>query len=312
MIEKMIEILASIVTGLGCILSVLSLYYLLFGDKIVAQSDGSEKIEIGNNKLEISKVFGAFLISVTTAILPLGLIFFISSQKESGSVNPHQPRSYKSLSDESSYPIRTAEEICDSLKGKYKILREYMFIDTKISDSGIVTGLRGKSVKAFWHATECKPDGKGGMVLYGTDETVHSVSVEIDNKYYEVTDSVGKLDSKIYINKDGTHGRTLSKNPAYPLKENLDKRNLLISRFSDEEKKDIIEAIGKYQTLRKNRFIHKTGDPCHTTVGKMINKHLVISYCPTDEKETYPWYFRSMLECSDDEDDCRSIYNKFQ
>ncbi|MCC8996701.1 MAG: hypothetical protein LM517_06560 [Nitrosomonas sp.] len=140
----MIENLAKIITITGRIISVLSMGYLLFADRVVEQNIESEKIQIGNNKLEISKVFGVFIVSEIIAVLPFIMLSYIPSLKEFESINNYSTSSSETQDAENSDPIKIVEKICLSLIGKYKILREYMFIDTKTSDLGVVTGLRGK------------------------------------------------------------------------------------------------------------------------------------------------------------------------
>ncbi len=290
----MIENLAYIVTALGVALSFLSMRYLFFGDRVIEKGDGKEKIKIGKNELEISKVFGAFLVSIITAILPLILLIQIPFSP--------LPKKYEEY-----IPPKTpshAKEVCESLVGgAYKLLEPYRFINYGKEK------LRGITQRGHLETKDCTPSNNGHFILHGIDASQHDIEIEIENEYKKIADFYIKFESQIYFDKSGRpYKRKLSEKPIEKL---YVRSNSSISKYSKSIQKEIEiiydKTIDNYEEKRQKRHGRSSSHSCYPSIGIKNNEDLIIIYCPTTQnEETYAYYLRIMGRCYPN--DCKTFF----
>lgn len=174
------ENLTYIITVLGCVLSLLSMRHLFFGERIRVKDNGSEKIKVGKYELEISTVLGVFLVSVITAVIPYIINFAVPHILSPGE--------------------QTSQTICNNLKGSYELRHEYIFIEKE--------DLRLRANNGHWQAEDCRYLGPNKYALIGKDTTDFDIEIVIENGFKKIATGIFEYESKLLIENGKLLNRT--------------------------------------------------------------------------------------------------------
>ncbi len=266
----MIDSLAYIVTALGCVLSIFSMRYLFFGERIVEKEGGAEKIKIGKYELEISKVFGAFLVSVITAIFPLVLLH----------LEPIHPPSSTSVA--APPDINELNHTnCNELRGEYRLRQKYIFVEKK--------DIRLIARKGIWHATKCRHLEKNKISLAGSDITDFDIEVVINKEFKHIATGTFSYPSHILIQD----GKLINRSFRLAIEEG--RRLNCIKEAEGQtchgiEKSEINKKINKALDIRSNTHERLTKKYCIPTIGEEAGVRILAFVCSNYTRVMKLWH----------------------
>lgn len=158
------------VTALGVFLSLFWMLFLFLGRSI----PGTQTITWGKVEIKTNTVMGVLTASLVTAVLPLGMQFYMQLIRE----RPDPP---------------SAETVCELLKGKYTLHFNYF---------GEKDGIRLVARNGEWKANNCEPE-KEHFALKGDDSTKFDIEFFHKGRYQLVASGIFEYPSTLLIGENG-------------------------------------------------------------------------------------------------------------
>ncbi|WP_147383632.1 hypothetical protein [Nitrosomonas supralitoralis] len=249
------ENLVYIITILGCVLSLLSMQHLFFGERIPAQDKRPEKIIVGKYELEISTILGVFLVSVITAILPYLLRI----------ATPHIL-----------FPgEQSSQTVCNNLKGPYELRHGYIFVEKE--------DIRLRANNGHWQADDCRYLEPNKYALTGKDTTDFDIEIVIEKKFKKIATGTFEYDSKLLIE----NGKLL--NRTFRLATEKEKKRRLVCNDKEKEKakntcygiemSKINNKINEALNIRQEEHKRLASRTCIPTSGKDSGDPILAFVC---------------------------------
>lgn len=246
------ENLTYIITLFGCVLSLLSIRHLFFGERIPIKDNGLERIKIGKYEFKISTVLGIFLVSVITATLPFllyiaGPLILFPGEEPS-------------------------ESVCRKLEGQYELRQEYIFVEKE--------DIRLRAKDGHWHADNCNFLGWNKFGLAGTDTTDFDIEIVIAKEFKKIATGIFSYQSKILIENGKLINRTFRL-----ATENERKLHCVDNKENEEntchgiEISEINNKINKALNIRDKKHKELIPKYCIPTIGKEAGDQILAFVC---------------------------------
>jgi hypothetical protein len=245
------------VTALGFLLSLFTMLFIFKGKRIAGTGTERDSFAWGPVKIEANSVITLFIVSLLTAMLPLGLEFYLIVKD--------------CIIDHSFKPGTVSERKCESLKGEYKLSQYYEFINTG--------GIKATARSGSWITNTCKSLDDGSVVLKGIDTTTYRLVVIVRNEFEDVGVTTTNYWSNVLIDR---RGKLVSRTVYYE-NEKPDPKFTPLSLegrgFTDEEKSFIKKRLEEYDDLHDQRHDFLKTKPCLPALSETNGSILLAFVC---------------------------------
>lgn len=245
------------VTALGILLSLFSMLFIFRGKPIAGTGTGPQSIVWGNLKIQTNSVMTLLILSLVTAMSPLGLEFYLILRN----CIAGETLGYGTIS----------ERKCESLKGEYKLSQYYEFINA--------SGIKATARDASWIANTCKQLEKGYVILKGVDTTTYHLVVIVRNKFEDVGVTTTKYSSNLLMDRDG---KLISRTVYYENEKPEPKFTPLSLEgkgFTDEERLFIENKLKEYGDLHDHRHAFLRTKTCSPALSENNGSTLLAFVC---------------------------------